>query len=262
MTTPMNKADDGVHRLVDMVVEEVSLVDRAANKHRFLIVKRDDAMDDDNTTDTTTTDPSPSAAPTAKLDDGTALGAALTALESLTGLVELLGSLGADQADARLAELAEELRSVAEQLLARTAQDEDIEARAKGEDAKPAEPSDFAGNVTAAKQALARLAELAKEVPAAKTDEPKPEVEPKPDSTPSVTESLAKLADSFRSLSETVKEQQQRLGRVEKQFGLPNSAAPAERVSKASVEDVGWPLDLNKPKDRESVDKAISFHDL
>ena len=95
MTTPTRKAEDGVHRLVDMVVEEVSLVDRAANKHRFLIVKRDDAMDDDNTTDTTTTDPSPSAAPTAKLDDGTALGAALTALESLTGLVELLGSLGA-----------------------------------------------------------------------------------------------------------------------------------------------------------------------
>ena len=239
MTTPMNKADDGVHRLVDMVVEEVSLVDRAANKHRFLIVKRDDAMDDDNTTDTTTTDPSPSAAPTAKLDDGTALGAALTALESLTGLVELLGSLGADQADARLAELAEELRSVAEQLLARSAgDDEDIEARAKGDaETKPAEPSTFAGNVTAAKQALARA-------------------------TPSVTDSLAKLADSFRALSETVKEQQQRLGRVEKQFGLPNSAAPAERMSKATVEDVGWPLDLNKPKDRESVDKAISFHDL
>ena len=54
----------------------------------------------------------------------------------------------------------------------------------------------------------------------------------------------------------------QRLGRVEKQFGLPNSAAPAERISKASVEDVGWPLDLNKPKDRENVDKAVSFHDL
>ena len=174
MTTPMNKADDGVHRLVDMVVEEVSLVDRAANKHRFLIVKRDDAMDDDNTTDTTTTDPSPSAAPTAKLDDGTALGAALTALESLTGLVELLGSLGADQADARLAELAEELRSVAEQLLARSAgDDEDVEARAKGDAAtKSTEPSTFAGNVTAAKQALARLAELAAKVPAAETETP------------------------------------------------------------------------------------------
>jgi len=27
-------------------------------------------------------------------------------------------------------------------------------------------------------------------------------------------------------------------------------------------EDVGWPLDLNRPFDRESVDKATSFHDL
>jgi hypothetical protein len=267
MTTPMNKADDGVHRLVDMVVEEVSLVDRAANKHRFLIVKRDDAMDDDNTNDTHTNEPSPSAAPTAKLDDGTALGAALTALESLTGLVELLGSLGADQADARLAELAQELRTVAEELLARTATEddaEDVAARAKtgSEPEKPAEPPTFASNVTAAKRALARLAELASKVPAAKTDklpEPTPAA---PATTPGVTDSLAKLADSFRALSETVKEQQQRLGRVEKQFGLPNSAAPAERMSKATVEDVGWPLDLNKPKDRESVDKAISFHDL
>jgi hypothetical protein len=268
MTTLMNKADDGVHRLVDMVVEEVSLVDRAANKHRFLIVKRDDAMDDDNTTDTTTDAPSPPAAPTAKLDDGTALGAALTALESLTGLVELLGSLGADQADARLAELAEELRAVAEALLARNAgDDEDVEVRAKTDaETKPSEPSTFAGNVTAAKQALARLAELAAKVPSAKTEPtepaPAPAAKEAPSTTTNVTESLAKLADSFRSLSETVKEQQQRLGRVEKQFGLPNSAAPAERMSKATVEDVGWPLDLNKPKDRESVDKAISFHDL
>lgn len=270
MTTPMNKADDGVHRLVDMVVEEVSLVDRAANKHRFLIVKRDDAMDDDkNKNPNTDNTPSPSAASTTKLDDDTALGAALTALESLTGLVELLGSLGADQADARLAELAQELRSVAEQLLARTiGDDEDVEARAKTEsDGKPAEPPTFASNVTAAKQALARLAELAAKVPAAKTDKPaEPAPTPTPAATtttsPSVTESLAKLADSFRALSETVKEQQQRLGRVEKQFGLPNSAAPAERVSKATVEDVGWPLDLNKPKDRENVDKAVSFHDL
>ncbi len=267
MTTETQKAD-GVHRLVDMVVEEVSLVDRAANKHRFLIVKRDEAMDDDKTTDTTTDDPSPPPATTAKLDDGSALGAALTALESLTGLVELLGSLGADQADARLAELAEELRAVAEALLARTVGDDEVEARAKGDDGKSAAPADFAGNVTAAKQVLARLAELAAKVPSAKTEtpattEPAPTAKEAPaTATPNVAESLAKLADSFRALSDTVKEQQQRLGRVEKQFGLPNSAAPAERVSKASVEDVGWPLDLNKPKDRESVDKAISFHDL
>ena len=34
----------------------------------------------------------------------------------------------------------------------------------------------------------------------------------------------------FRALSDTVKEQQQRLGRMEKQFGLPNSAAPAALI--------------------------------
>jgi uncharacterized coiled-coil protein SlyX len=265
MTTEMHK-EDAVHRLVDMVVEEVSLVDRAANKHRFLIVKRDDAMDDDKTQNTTPAEPSPPAAPTAKLDDNSALNAALAALESLTGLVELLGDLGADQADARLAGLAEELRSVAMQLLERTDGDGVSEADQVVEARVKTEPATFAANVTAAKQALARLGELAKQVPA-KTDNtpaaPKPEPAPAAKAVAAdVNESLAKLAESFRALSETVKEQQQRLGRVEKQFGLPNSAAPAERVSKATVEDVGWPLDLNKPKDRESVDKAISFHDL
>ncbi len=39
----------GVNRLLDIVVEEVSLVDRAANKHRFLIVKRSDQMDETTT---------------------------------------------------------------------------------------------------------------------------------------------------------------------------------------------------------------------
>ena len=85
MTTPMNKADDGVHRLVDMVVEEVSLVDRAANKHRFLIVKRDEAMDDDKTQNPTPAEPSPPAVPTAKLDDNSALNAALAREVRLVG---------------------------------------------------------------------------------------------------------------------------------------------------------------------------------
>lgn len=40
--------DDGTHRLRDIVVEEVSLVDRAANKRRFLVVKRSGDMADDD----------------------------------------------------------------------------------------------------------------------------------------------------------------------------------------------------------------------
>ena len=43
------KADRSVNRLLDIVVEEVSLVDRAANEHRFLIVKRSEPMDQETT---------------------------------------------------------------------------------------------------------------------------------------------------------------------------------------------------------------------
>jgi hypothetical protein len=52
-TTPARDRDEeeGLHRLRDMVVEEVSLVDRAANKRRFLIVKRSDDMADDDKTE-------------------------------------------------------------------------------------------------------------------------------------------------------------------------------------------------------------------
>jgi hypothetical protein len=127
MTNRINKAEgaDGVHRLIDMVVEEVSLVDRAANKHRFLIVKRDDAMDDNTPAEKATTDGAdasmtPSADATWTVADGSPLGAALAALESLTAIVELLGSLGADSNDLRLAALAEQLRATAEQILERT----------------------------------------------------------------------------------------------------------------------------------------------
>ena len=42
-----NDDEPKLHRLRDMVVEEVSLVDRAANKRRFLIVKRSDEMAED-----------------------------------------------------------------------------------------------------------------------------------------------------------------------------------------------------------------------
>ena len=108
MTTPMNKADDGVHRLVDMVVEEVSLVDRAANLHRFLVVKRDQPMSN-------TTPASGDAKPTQKVDAGV-LAVATAALESITAAVERLGELGDEDASAMVAELIEELTELASEL--------------------------------------------------------------------------------------------------------------------------------------------------
>lgn len=117
-------------------------------------------------------------------------------------------------------------------------------------------------DVLAVKQALSRLSALLGAVSPATTQKQAPAPSPPAASSLDVNAYLTKLTASLEALTSTVREQQQRLGRVEKQFGLPNSAAPAEHVSKATTEEVGWPLDLNRPMGREHVDKAVSFHDL
>jgi uncharacterized phage infection (PIP) family protein YhgE len=234
----------GVHRLVDMVVEEVSLVDRAANLRRFLIVKRDDSMDD--TEDTTKADV-PADSP---------LGMALAALESLTDIVELLGS-DVDDADPRIAALAERLRTTGEQLLSQAGLSEEED----GDETEKARS--VADNLVATKAAVARLHRGKKPAPKDEEDPPKDDAKEdtkKVDLAP-ITDGLAKLNEAFKALSESVTAQAQRLGRVEKQFGLPNSAPPPEPVTKSQPEEVGWPMDLNKPMDRENVDKAVSFHE-
>ncbi len=89
---------DGVHRLVDMVVEEVSLVDRAANQRRFLIVKRRMKMADEGT-------PAPDDAPGdgngggGAAASGTVTPEAMAAvMEALAGLTELVTTNAAEKA--------------------------------------------------------------------------------------------------------------------------------------------------------------------
>ncbi|MCY1036180.1 hypothetical protein OV207_32395 [Corallococcus sp. BB11-1] len=229
--TSTTQGPASVHRLIDMVVEEVSLVDRAANKHRFLLVKRDGDTMDDAPQDTSQAEGANSAtSDTSKADDAL-LATAQQALEAVTALVEALASTdGID--GVRVVEVAQHLRALADTLEDEDEDDEeDVEARAKA--ANPAPP------------------------PQPTPPAPAPGLD-----ASGLTESLTKLTDAVRALEGSVKEQHQRLGRVEKQFGLPNSSAPAERPPKPSAEDVGWPLDMNKPLNRESVDKALSFHDV
>ncbi len=261
---------DGVHRLVDMVVEEVSLVDRAANKHRFLIVKRDDTMDEDLLTEAATDaalalDAADDGNTDVPIDSDTPLGAAVEALEQLTEIVELLSALGQNPIGANAGDLAAQLRVPAEALLARIEPSgtdtapESLELRAPVEPEKPTAAEQLVrakANVAAAKAKAARPA-------APRTKAPAPAA--KVDATPeldAMNKGIASLSESLKTLTDLVREQQQRLGRVEKQFGMPNSAPAAERVVKAQPQEVGWPLDLNKPMDRENVDKAVSFHDL
>ena len=139
-----SKADRAVHRLLDMVVEEVSLVDRAANQHRFLIVKRSEPMDQDTAAAADATE-TPNATETAPPDadetvvdlnelpdddedgDGaptpnaaaapaSALEVAAKVLENITDAVEALSSAPEAEARARVSELAKDLQAAAERL--------------------------------------------------------------------------------------------------------------------------------------------------
>lgn len=284
------KADRAVHRLLDMVVEEVSLVDRAANQHRFLIVKRSEPMDQDtaaaaDTTETPPTDghhdtePAPPDTDETVVDlnelpdddsdevvetkalDGSpsALILATQALEALTEAVEVLGTVSEEEARARVAELARELHMVATRL-----------GGAMNAGEMPAAPAadtgpDLGSVIASVRSVLERVGQMiAQPAPdATPVEAKKPEATKADDASDAVAAKLDTVVTELRAIGETVKTQQQRLARMEKRFGLPNSAPIGERPTRAEDEaDVGWPLDLNRSLDRESVDKAISFHDV
>ncbi|MBK7537554.1 MAG: hypothetical protein IPI49_19720 [Myxococcales bacterium] len=229
------------------------------------------------------------------------LTAALAALESLTGIVDQLSSLGDAGNDVRLAALAEQLRAVAQEILEQTGfspegaasgGSQDVAARAGKTSTDPVkEPADLAAAVAATKQTLAQVAALLAKSPStsqptasessgsasaaspagaaatgaastapasAAASSPSPSTVTSP---PGAADALQKLLDSVQGLHAMVADQQQRLSRVEKQFGLPNSAPAAEQPGPRDDDEVGWPMDLNAPKNRQTVDKSVSFHD-
>ena len=93
-------------------------------------------------------------------------------------------------------------------------------------------------------------------------DDAAPDAAPAAAQDNAVTEHLAAVAKALRDLTTTVQTQHQRIAQVEKRFGMPNSARSDERPKPNPAPVTGWPMDMNNPMDRESVDKSVSFHDL
>ena len=265
-----SKRPPGVHRLLDIVVEEVSLVDRAANKHRFLIVKRSEDMSTsteqtaDVTAHTHAAEGQETSGPSSgggQAQDGGAgtLEAAVSALEGLTEAVELLGTAGEADAEARVAELASELRQVADRLAGPPGGSADAPTGKDGE-ASAGDSKDKPGLeavIGQVKDAIARVSALVSE---ARQNREGGKERTQPDDNGD--DRLATLIDELRALTSTVKEQQQRLARLEKRFGVPSSVPAGEQTPASGDDEVGWPLDMNRSLDRESVDKAVSFHDV
>lgn len=248
---------DGVHRLVDMIVEEVSLVDRAANQRRFLIVKRRQKMADEGT-------PAPDDAPG---DGGNGGGAAaggtvspeaMAAMtEALTALTELVATNAAEKA----------FPPPKKPKGGGGGEDEDEdEGDDEGDEPDEDEKAEAerrrkaAESVTAllnqVKAALARL-QTAVTAPAQKRD-------PAAGASDALMAKLDAIAGSITKLETQLKDQGERIGKVEKNVGLPASRTPEGSGGGGGDsdddEEVSWPLDLNAPMDRASVDKSLSFH--
>lgn len=212
-------AEGAVNRLFDMQVEEVSLVDRAANRHRFLVVKRDE-------------------------DSGDAEGEQACSSDAIgdTPGGQKEHDLGSPAAADRSEEHAD-----------------DVDAEPKGAlasataalEALTAAVAELRGDPTVA--VLRTLAEGA----LSRAKEPENPASPKPTEThvkqPSVPD-LEGIVGVLRSLAE-------RIGRLEKCFGTPNSRESAAKRAPDTGE-VGWPMDMNAPLDRGSVDGSVSFHDV
>ncbi len=241
------------HRLTGILVREVSLVDHAANKRRYLIAKREE--------ETMTTENELSLDETSEEEvheseelSTDVLSTAVEALEALTQTVAYLGQMGVQEADARVEELATGLRETAERLLPQAEPNAGPRAEPKDTSAET-----FEEQLAATRDALARLNTLTE----VKKAEPETAKKPAPTENKGEFAELKSLMEevrgAFASLSEKMKEQQQRLGKVEKQFGIPNSWPDPEEVLKGAEE--GWPMDLNDPIQQDTVDSSVSFYD-
>jgi len=269
--TALGKADTSdvdekkIHRLLDMIVEEVSLVDRAANRQRFLIVKRDSTM---ATQAPASGSKSPDKAPQAQDLDATA-----DALEELTNLVEAALAAGDGEAQraalSRLGALTKALELDSETAPAPDdgaddPENETTETHSSDDaatpsppgaptDASPPTPSNLLqGLATLAHQVLTQLHV------STPTSAPAPPT--KASATPESGTPGEQITAALRAITHTVRTQQQRIARLEKNTTLPASQPVGERTLTQSGDDK-WPLDLNTPFDRKSIDDDLSFFD-
>jgi hypothetical protein len=289
---PTEPADD-VYRLVDIVAEEVSLVDHAANQRRFLIVKRNDPMADPQPDPPSAPEPADQAAPQPspqpdpardeeasvveeiESTDDSVLDTAVAALQRLTETVETLSVLADGDAREVIGEMATELRALADELTAAVTDPEPVQAAAPNSAPTSEQVTALIASVRGA------LADLRPLIAGAKRGKPKPSATaaptpqekgqptPAPNAAPGaasaaddpVRKEIAALAAAVAKLGDVAQAQLQRIAHLEKRFGLPNSTPAREPSATTTPEEVGWPLDLNRRLDRESVDKSVSFHD-
>jgi hypothetical protein len=259
----MAQASGQVHRLVDMEVQEVSLVDRAANKRRFLIVKRSEGMGDKGTSDAADGQSEQDAqrdadeGDTGDAEGGDTAGAVAVACDALEGLTRAVEQLQAGTGQGKvIGDVVQELRAAA-----------DLLQEQLGGDTAPDAPAAAPG-ATRADALVAVVGQLVSELRASRKaarsradgedDEPPDGGKPKgkskkADEPEAPATGLAAIHGELKKISSHVEQQVRRIDRLEKRAGVPSSQPAGERPGRAPAsasDDVSWPLDLNSPRSR------------
>jgi hypothetical protein len=190
-------------------------------------------------------------------DEETPLSVALAALDSLTQAVEILSSSPED--GSQLTAVAEGIKDAYDAITSAAGIEPDTD---EGEE--PGDEASIAGLVASIQEMLTKIDSLTQALSASSnTPAATPTITAETQAPPDLAGTLTQVAQAMKSLDTTVKAQGTRLEALEKRTGLPNSRPAGERVAKGAGEEdsTSWPIDMNRPRDRASVDKAVSFHD-
>jgi len=296
-----DKKKDQIFRLRDIETEEVSIVDRAANKRRFLLVKRENGMGDtnlgpevivdDNGSYATDGDTSQEDVDVADDTQGiekqkftiprpvkTAVTRMLT--DASVRLASVLKAVeGAEATDEKLdmplpAPIAQELRTIAQRIMG-------YPAAKMNDGVAPIDPKPVAESVEKAGARIARsrlmrlqnvltsLESLVKELVG--ESEKKPDGPNAGSAQVSKSDEVAetKMLGEISQLTKTVerqmeiqKRQEEELEKIRKSVVGPNSIPVDGGDAPAAAEDVSWPMDMNRPINKETVTKSKSFIDI
>lgn len=203
-----------LHRLKDTIVEEVSLVDRPANKRPFLVIKRDNTM-----------------------SNAAALTAASETLEKLPDLVRAAN----DESEGSAQSLVDSLRKAADQVeegagLKKAAKQDDAKAKADAEAKAKAEDEAKAAEAKTKAEAAAKAAgEVVK-------------------ADSAVMAKLDQVLAQQGEIKATLGSQAERLTTVEKSWqdqnsGETNVTTDGDGASGGGESSVHWPADLNDQED-------------
>lgn len=261
----MAKAESQVHRLVDMEVQEVSLVDRAANKRRFLIVKRSEGMGDKGTGEPSDnqseqdTEPDADGGETNDDEGADTAGAVAVACDALEGLTRAVEQLQAGAGRGKVVgDVVQELRAAADLLHEQLGGDAAhkppaVEAAPTRADELVAAVSELVSELRASRKAAkAPVSPDEDDEDAREGDKPKSKTK-KADAPDAPATGLAAVLAELKKIGSNVELQIRRIDRLEKRAGVPSSQPAGERPGRAPPAvsgDVSWPLDLNSPRSR------------